>query len=48
MSDTNKTPMQATRERKRASGLERVEVWVRPEWKGLIRKLAKLLNEETE
>jgi len=28
-----------------AAGLERVEVWVKPEWKVFIRDLAKWLNE---
>ena len=35
----------AERERRAASGLERVEVWVRPEWKDFVRAFVKLLNE---
>ena len=28
-----------------AAGLERVEVWVRPEWKEFLRAMVKLMNE---
>jgi len=45
MDEDEKTPMQAMRDRRKAAGLERVEVWVKPEWKGFIRDLAKWLNE---
>lgn len=48
MKDAKKSPMQETRDRKKAAGLERVEVWVKPQWKAFIRRLSKLLNEEQE
>ncbi len=45
---TDKSPMQASRERKEAQGFKRVELWIRPQWEIFIKTIAKLLNEETK